>query len=273
MTNARKILVLVLTMLLAGVIACITPKSKEGIQTQKEQGKESATKAKEITADAGLTDTHPKIEEGISCNECHEIKLDAKTTATQVWLTGESPGRAAGEGVIPRDQLWSEIEKIIGGKKEKSKTFVIGTSLNNTPLTTTSEFTLDPQEKVLYGFHEKGTEKLLHIKANPKVSLNWHKEFESFADFLCVQIVGRAELIDGTSKEFDRIMIEFLPYENAARVPKDATPQQREEHLKKFRDSIKPGMMISKITIDQVTVANIAFTKEGFRRYQRWTRE
>jgi hypothetical protein len=31
-------------------------------------------------------------------------------------------------------------------------------------------------------------------------------------------------------------------------------------------------MVTSKITVDRVTVANIAFAKEGFRRYQRWTR-
>lgn len=239
---------------------------------EEQKKSEKAGEAKAIDAGTEVAGSHPEIEEGITCNDCHEIKLDAKTTATQMWLAGESPGRAAGEGVMPKDKVWKEIEKIIGGIKEASKTFVLGTSVNNAPLTTTAEFTLDSEKKMLYGFHEKGTEKLLHIKVNPKVSLNWHKEFESFADFLCVQILGRVELIDGSSKDFDRIMIDFLPYENAARVPKDATPKQREEHLKKFRESIKKGMVISKITVDRVTVANINFTKEGFRRYQRWTR-
>jgi len=68
-------------------------------------------------------------------------------------------------------------------------------------------------------------------------------------------------------------MIEFLPYEPGARVPKDVTPKQREEQLKKFREAIKPGMVLSKITIEQATVASVpSLTKAGFRRYQRWTR-
>jgi nitroimidazol reductase NimA-like FMN-containing flavoprotein (pyridoxamine 5'-phosphate oxidase superfamily) len=241
--------------------------------SEKEQKTEKAEKAKVIQVDEAVTTDHPEYEEGIACNDCHEMKLDAQTTATQVWLTGESPGRAAGEGVMPQDALWKEIEKIIGGIKMDSKTFVLGTSLNNTPLTTTAEFTLDPAQKALYGFHEMGTAKLHHIRANPKVSLNWHKEFETFTDFLCVQVIGRAELIDGQSKEFEQIMIDLLPYENGARVPKDATPQQREERLKKFRESLTKGFVISKITIDQVTIATMDFVKDGFRRYQRWTRQ
>lgn len=248
---------------------CMLPAAEKAVQ---EKAPEPA-KAEEIGAAAEVDSSHPEYEEGLSCNDCHEIKLDANTTATQVWLSGESPGRAAGEGVMPNDQIWKEIVKIIGGIKTDSKTFVLSTSLNNEPLTTTSEFTLDPEEKLLYGFHEKGTEKLFHIKNNPKVSLNWHLEFESFADFLCVQIKGRAELIDGNGKDFERILIDFLPYEAGARVPKDATPKQREERLKKFRESLKKGFVISKINMDQVTIATVAFAKDGFRRYQRWTRK
>jgi len=255
-----------------GVIACTTFKNKETVLVKNEEGKEIIAEAKEIDVGAELVDTHPEVEEGLSCNDCHEIKLDANTTATQIWLAGESPGRAAGEGVMPKDKLWEEIVKIIGGVKTDSKTFVIATCINNTPLSTTAEFTLDSKKKVIYGYHEKGTEKLLHVKNNPKVSLNWHREFENFSDFLCVQILGRAELIDDSSKDYDRILIDFLPYESGARVPKDATPKQREKRLKQFRESIKSRMVISKITIGQVTVANIDFVKEGFRRYQRWIR-
>jgi hypothetical protein len=125
---------------------------------------------------------------------------------------------------------------------------------------------------VLYGFHEQGTEKLAHIKANPYVSLNYHKEFESFDVFLCCQILGRAELIDGTSPEYEQLIIELLPYEDGARVPGNATPEQRAEHLKKFRQGIKRGFYISKITIDRLTMINIDFVKKGYRRVQRWER-
>ena len=238
----------------------------------KEQAKTGqATKAKSIDTSATLDNTHPEVEAGFSCNDCHEIKLDAKTTATQVWLSGESPGKKAGEGLMTKEKVWEAIVKIIGGKKMESKTFVLGTCMNNVPLTTTAEFTLDPVKKVLYGFHEPGTEKLIQIKNNPKVSLNWHREFESFTDFCCIQIKGRAELLDGKNPEFEKVLIELLPYENGARVPKDATPEQRELRLKQFRESLKKSFIISKITIEQATMANYAFAVAGFRRYQRWT--
>ena len=241
--------------------------------TDTKQKPKAQEEAKAIDAYVEISGDHPEFEEGVTCNDCHEIKFDANTTATQVWLNGESPGRAAGEGVMPQDKLLEVIKKVIGGIKEESKTYVLGTSLNNVPLTTTAEFTLDPEKMVLYGFHEMGTQKLLHIKANPKVSLNWHVEFETFTDFLCVQIIGRAELIEASNPEFERIMIDFLPYEGGARVPKDATPEQREKKLQQFRSSLKKGFVISKITIDQVTIATMDFVKDGFRRYQRWIRE
>jgi nitroimidazol reductase NimA-like FMN-containing flavoprotein (pyridoxamine 5'-phosphate oxidase superfamily) len=224
-------------------LTMLLPTINQASNNEKQQKTEKTGKANVIQIDAEVTTDHPEYEEGIACNDCHEMKLDAQT------------------------------EKIIGGTKMDSKTYVLGTSLNNTPLTTTAEFTLDPAKKVLYGFHEMGTAKLHHIKANPKVSLNWHKEFETFTDFLCVQIIGRAELIDARNKEFEQIMIDFLPYESAARVPKDATPQQREERLKKFRESLTRGFVISQITIDQVTLATMDFVKQGFRRYQRWTHQ
>jgi hypothetical protein len=240
--------------------------------SEKEQQPEQKEEAKAIDAYVEISADHPEFEEGVTCNDCHEIKLDAQTTATQVWLAGESPGRAAGEGVMPQDRLLKEIKKVMGGVKQDSKTYVLGTSLNNVPLTTTAEFTLDPEKMVLYGFHEMGTQKLIHIKANPKVSLNWHVEFETFTDFLCVQVIGHAELIDGNNKEFAKVMIDFLPYEGGARVPEDATPEQREKRLKQFRVSLMEGFAISKITIDQITIATMDFVKDGFRRYQRWTR-
>ncbi len=226
-----------------------------------------------IDVKAEVGNTHPAIEPGLSCVDCHDFKLDAGTTATHIWLHGEMPGRPEGDGVMPEDILIKEIRKVIGGIKRDTKTYVLGTSLNNRPLTTTAEFTLDPKEMFLYGFHEQGTEKLDHIKNNPWVSLNYHKEFGGdFDKFLCCQIVGYAELIDGENPEFERILAEFLPYEEGARVPADATPDQREDHLKKFRQGIRKGFYISKTRIDRLTIINMDFIKNGFRRAQRWER-
>ena len=230
--------------------------------------------AKSIDAAAAYESTHPAIEPGLACNDCHEIKLDANTTATQLWLSGEWGAKKAGEGIMPRDQVWQEIVKVIGGIKTDSKTFVLATSINNVPLTTTAEFTLDSEKKVLYGFHEAGTEKLVHIRNNPQVSLNFHEEFVGFTgNYLCCQIRGRAELLDGTSPEFEQVMINFLPYEEGARVPKDATPQQREEQLAKWRQGVKNSFFISKITIDRITIISRDFAKQGLRMAQRWERQ
>lgn len=272
MKKGRKFFVTLVSCCLAGMVYCATLKSEKPAPIQEKEGKAIVSEAKSIDATAKVDESHPEIEPGLSCNDCHEMKLDANTTATQLWVSGEWGGKEAGEGVMPKDQLWKEIVKIIGGIKKDSKTFVLGTSLNNIPLTTTAEFTLGSEKKVLYGFHEQGTEKLFHIKNNPNVSLNWHKEFEGFAgDFLCCQIRGCAELIDETSPEYEQILIDFLPYEDGARVPKDATPKQREERLKKFRQGIKKGFYISKITIDRITVISLDFYKKGFRKCQRWT--
>ena len=264
MRRRKSVFLRLLIFCLVGVVACVTSKSKEVALVVEEEGKEIFEKAQEIDVDAELMDTHPEVEEGLSCNDCHEIKLDAKTTATQVWLEGDYLAWSANEGIMPKDKIWEHVVKILGGKKADQKTFVLGTSLNNTPLTTTAEFTLDPEERILYGFHEKGTAKLLHIKKNPKVSLNWHLEFESFTDFLCVQVLGRAELIEGTSDEFEKIMIDIIPYEMGAKA--------RKMELEQFRESVKGSMVIAKITVDQVTIANYAFRNDGYRIYQRWSR-
>lgn len=259
------IIILCLTAFGCGMLAA----DKSG----KANGNAEGYQAEAIVAAAEVDSGHPEIEPGLSCNDCHEIKLDAQTTATQVYLYGESPGHAEGEGLYSKERVWSEIEKAIGGLKHDSKTFVLATSLNNVPLSTTCEWTLDPETKKLYGFHEAGTEKLRHIESNPKVSMNYHKEFDSetFKDFLCVQIRGTARLIDGSDPDFERIMIELLPYEFGARVPADATPAQREARLKAFRQGVKKSFVISEVTPTQITIANQRFRTEGMRVYQRWT--
>ena len=151
----------------------------------------------------------------------------------------------------------------MGGKKH-NKTCVLATCLNNVPLSTTAEFALDQDKMMLYGMHEKGTTKLLHIKQNPRVSLNWHKEFTSFAETLCIQFIGRAELIEGNNPEFDKIFMEVIPYEESARA--------QNIPLDKSRDMYRQMMVISRITIDEATITSAVFRKENYRPWQRWKR-
>lgn len=279
MQKVRKVYVLFLILCcIVGLCISLNAADKPPLkkEAKKTEAKSIDAKAHAIDASAEVSSEHPEIPEGTSCSDCHEMKLDAKTTATQVWLYGEYLGKANGEGVMPREQLWNEIVKMIGGIKNDSKTYVLATCMNNRPLSTTSEWTLDPEKKVLYGVHEKGTEKLVHIKNNPWVSLNWHDEFTGIEGlYRCCQIKGRCELIDGDNPEFEKILINFVPYEDAAQrmMPKNPTPEQREQTLKNFRDQVfKKRFLISKITIDRITVVNKAFIKEGVRNVQRWER-
>jgi hypothetical protein len=103
--------------------------------------------------------------------------------------------------------------------------------------------------------------------------MNYHKEFDSatFKDWLCIQIRGTARLLDGSDPDYERIMIELLPYEFGARVPAYATPEQREARLKAFRQGVKNDFVISEITPTQITISNQKFRAEGMRVYQRWT--
>jgi len=226
--------------------------------------KKAAAKAKQIDASASvISPNHPEIPKGVSCNDCHEVKLDANTTATQVWLKGQYVKYAPGQGVMAADHIKAEIAKIMLGKKQK-RTCVLGTSINNVPLTTTADFVLDPDTMTLYGLHEKGTTKLLHIQQNPKVSLNWHEEFKTFGNVLCAQFIGTAELLDGANPEFEKVLVDIYPYEDLAKAMK--------LELQQAREMVKKGMLLSKIICNQITVNNSAFEKDGMRKYQRWER-
>lgn len=219
---------------------------------------------KEISATAvGISPDHPEVEAGLSCVDCHSVKLDAQTTATKGWLSGDYLKYAAGEGVMGQDDAKKAIVDIVGGCKEK-RTFVLGTCINNTPLTTTADFTLDPETMTLYGMHEKGTTKLFHIQQNPRVSMNWHEEFKSWGKVLCVQVIGNAVLLEGSDPEFERVLTECIPYEELAAAMK-LQPERA-------RAMVKAGMVMSKITAEQITVNSSAFETLGFRKYQRWER-
>jgi len=232
--------------------------------------KKAAAKPKQIEASSNVIgENHPPIPEGISCVECHEIKFDAKTTATQTWLTGKYNKWEAGTGSMSTEKLLAEITKMMGGKKKK-KTCALGTCINNKPLTTSADYTLDPDKMVLYGIHEKGTEKLFHIRQNPNVSVNWHMEAETFGIIRCIQFIGKAEIIEGTNPEYDKILSECIPYEDLAKAY-GKKPEEVKQMLKMMMD-------ITKITVAQATVTNTTpeFIKDGDKEYrsrQRWVRK
>ena len=195
------------------------------------------------------------------CGDCP----DAYTTATQNNLYGETRSYPAGEGIMANDVIKEAIAKILGGRKQ-FQLYVLGTSYNNKPLTTTAEWAFDNETVTLYGMHEKNTEKLIQIDCNQDVSINWHEgHFESFSNFRGIQMAGTTELIDGTNPDFDSILINYIPYESyqamLGGLPLDAV-----------RSLLAQMMIITKITIDEATITNTDFKAEGYRTYQRWTR-
>lgn len=225
--------------------------------------KAASEKAQKIEATAGVTDNHPEIEPGISCNDCHEIKLDANTSATQVWLTGDYLKWKAGEGIMTKDQVFERIVNIFKQKDMKA-TFVMATCLNNRPYTYTADFALDPEKKVLYAFHEKGTEKLAHIKNNPHISMNWHREFDdNFANVACFQVIGTAEIFDGKSAEFEE-GLKVYPYEYAAKA--------RKLTIEQWREIVKKSMLMTKTTINRIRLTEGALAPLNYRTSQEWTR-
>lgn len=220
-------------------------------------------KAKQIEATADIADKHPEIEPGISCNDCHEVKLDANTSATQVWISGDYLKWKAGEGVMTKDQVWGRIMNVFK-KKDMKATFVMATCLNNRPYTYTADFALDPVKKVLYAFHEKGTEKLAHIKNNPNVSMNWHREFDDdFANVICFQVLGKAEIFEGTSPEFAE-GLKVYPYEYAAKA--------RKMNIDQWREVVKKNMLMTRTSIDRIRLTEGALAQMNFRTTQQWTR-
>jgi nitroimidazol reductase NimA-like FMN-containing flavoprotein (pyridoxamine 5'-phosphate oxidase superfamily) len=264
--NKQKLLI---TLIAVGLVALggygvPSATGKEKKQTPAAQEAAGQKKAETIDATAKLSDNHPAFEEGTSCNDCHEVKLDAKTTATQAWQYGDYLSWKAGEGIMPKDKLWEHIVKVIGGSKAK-RTYILATVLNNRPYAITIEYALDPVKKVMYAFSEKGTSKLNHIKANPYVALGWHEEFKNdFTKLLCVSLNGRAELFDGSTREFDE-GLSVYPYEYGANM--------RKIPLDKFKAIMKQAMIMSRITLDEVTVTDTSLKDAGFRTSQRWMRK
>lgn len=227
----------------------------------KEEKKPTPAEAKPIDSDATVTEEHPAIEEGITCNDCHEVKLDAKTAATEVWLAGDYLKWKAGEGIMPKEKVWERIVKIFKQKGSK-RTMVLGTSFNNRPTTTTSEFALDTEKKVLYGLHEKSTAKIIHIKHNPYVCLNWHREFDdNFANTLCIQVIGKAEIFEGTAKEFEE-GLKVYPYQYGAAARKLTVEQ--------WKKIIKKEMAMTRITIEKVTLVDGSLARTEYRTSQQW---
>ena len=235
-----------------------------GKKEVRKDGTEGNEKAMAIEATAQVDDTHPEMEEGITCADCHEVLLDGTTRATETWLYKEYLNFSEGEGLESNEETKKHIISVLGGKKKKN-TYVLSTCVNNVPLATTFDAGIDPDRMTLYIFSEKGTEKLFHMRANPRVSIGWHQEFTAFGKTLCIQMQGTAEVIDDTA-QYDEGLATY-PYEEFA----DA----RKINHKKFADEVmKKFMTMTKVTLNQIIITDSHYSREkGVRVHQIWKRK
>ena len=161
-----------------------------------------------IKADQILTEDHPEYARGMVCVECHEVAFDAMTTSTKIFLMNYQQ--------LSNDEVWEKIETFLPGRER----FVLTTVYKNEPTATTVDMVLDRDEKCLYVLCEKGTEKLMHIKQNPRICAvhfkGWtlaeaERDKKLKQEWISVQIRGNAEVIPSSNPQFGKLVEKYKP--------------------------------------------------------------
>lgn len=203
-----------------------------------------------IKADQVLTPDHPPYGRGMVCVECHQVAFDAVTTSTKQFMMNYPR--------LSNEEVWKKIEAFLPGRER----FVLTTVYNNEPTATTVDMVLDRDEKCLYVLCEKGTEKLMHIRQNPRVCAVHYRGWtvaeaqqnkSAKQEWMSVQIRGNAEVIPPGDPQFEALVAKYKP----VRV----TPQRAALRFDVVR--ITPT---SAIYFD----TNLAAEKYGI--YQQWER-
>jgi len=204
-----------------------------------------------IKADQVVTPDHPPYGRGMVCVECHQVTFDAVTTSTKQFMMNYPR--------LPNDEVWKKIEAFLPGRER----FVLTTVFNNEPTATTVDMVLDRDEKCLYVLCEKGTEKLMHIRENPRICAVHYKGWTvaeaqqnkgARQEWLSVQIRGNAQVIPPGDPQFERLVEKYKP----VRV----TPQRAALRFDVVR--IRPT---SAVYFD----TNLSAEKYGI--YQQWERK
>lgn len=204
-----------------------------------------------IKADQVLTPGHPPYGRGMVCVECHQVAFDAVTTSTKQFMMNYPR--------LSNEEVWKKIEAFLPGRER----FVLTTVYNNEPTATTVDMVLDKEEKCLYVLCEKGTEKLMHIRQNPRICAvhyaGWtvaeaQQNKGAKQEWRSVQIRGNAQVIPPGDPQFDALVAKYKP----VRV----TPQRAALRFDVVR--ITPA---SAVYFD----TNLAAEKFGV--YQQWERK
>jgi hypothetical protein len=155
-----------------------------GTQTVNAQNTELVDAGVQASKEKGETPVLEKRESGLVWSE-DNYGVDVKTTATaRRYMTGQ--------GAIPKE----ELEKRLIGYLRGKRMYILATSLNNKPLTSTIEYVLDPEVMTLSAGSERPTEKLFHLKGNPYVALQYHKN-HAYPDTVSLQVRGKATVFRG----------------------------------------------------------------------------
>lgn len=207
---------------------------------------DSAQEIPAIVFGAKLPQDHQDVSDIKTCMECHAIKTDSVTTATQRYLEGE------GEK-IDNEQLWQEI-KIFFGHKQSC---VLATSINNIPFVTTLDVALDPVDKLFYALSEKGTRKLEQIRMNPPVALEFHNQEEWKSNiFRCLQMEGDADVFDSDDPRFEKGLTVFRPDTSKISI-----------------EIIKRGMDMTCFTPREILFYDVLRKSRGENPFQLWQRK
>jgi nitroimidazol reductase NimA-like FMN-containing flavoprotein (pyridoxamine 5'-phosphate oxidase superfamily) len=161
-----------------------------------------------IKADQTLTEDHSEYARGMVCVECHDVAFDAITTSTKIFLMNYKQ--------LSNDEVWKKIETLLPGRER----FVLTTVYRNEPTATTVDMVLDKDEQCLYVLCEKGTEKLMHIKQNPRICAvhfkGWtlaeaERDKKLKQEWISVQIRGNAEVIPPSDPQFETLVGKYKP--------------------------------------------------------------
>ncbi len=191
---------------LLGAAWCGTAGDSQQPQTMNRSAAEPAADAgivpgPPIKADQVITKDHPPYGSSLACVECHAVAFDAVTTSTRQFLLNFPQLKNA--------EVWKKIAAFLPGRER----FVLTTVFNNEPTATTIDMVLDQEQKVFYAVCEKGTEKLFHIKSNPRVSAahyeGWTVAGGGKKEWKSVQVKGTAEVIASSDPRFAELLEKY----------------------------------------------------------------
>jgi len=202
-----------------------------------------------ITSDQVMGPNHATYPRTMTCAECHTVKFDGVdfvTTASQQFQRNFKN--------LPQDDIWKKIVAFLPGRER----FAIATVAGDAPTATTVDMVLDPQEKVFHVVSEKGTEKLLELRRNPKISAvrfdGWTLAEGGAKQWTSVQIKGTAEVISADDPRF----LAALDKYQLVRITKDRA-------IRRF-DLIR-------ITPQQIVYFDTTLAGAGLSQYQTWLRD